>query len=662
MHAGTQGDPFKFYVNHNVGKIDDAVGLFTAAWRFLRRYSVNNTIPTLAVNSWIQFSAAYIAAAIITPNNLDFITAILNPKLMSVYALVCVIFGSILLASLFMKYMNKKEIKEESSIDVKIRGGKPGEISEIAESALRIEIIPDLSLIGHKKENFSIVLPISEEQSGILKNQEQENRNKIILLTIPYIIGGAIIIGALVQSGFSFANVLGWEEWVIIVVISAIVIAGIWVTLNKLRNNETNNKHNTILKFDNPNPYPIVNIFVPFTGDKIISVMEKKAEDQEKTDPLSRLERLLDKHLTNFTGEIINLFREKLTDFSSKMIASLDKFLNESKTSIDKFLNSADANIEKTLDGMGKNIKILLDNLEIKIKKDVEEVKKNANKEITQCLKDISNSIDVSLKELRDELAAKLNQIQPRGVGSWLFALSPTGNNRQSSTAEGNNNHAASNEQSGTTIGSDSDDSLENSTEDVFSECQTWSEKDRAEVNKEINDIIQAKLGPVRTELTTLQELIRKNGSGSSRDSGVSFESENAADPLETQVKEQRREVKRLKLQKESDELAEQQEGLENGLKELPKQKEWREKIYGEPREFFKYVLKSIKLEGESEHGKIGTTLRNFDNKIIIHWKDGSETTCYIDRQGNLQVQPNTTFFVDSNIQAGFAVAVPCAG
>jgi hypothetical protein len=45
-------------------------------------------------------------------------------------------------------------------------------------------------------------------------------------------------------------------------------------------------------------------------------------------------------------------------------------------------------------------------------------------------------------------------------------------------------------------------------------------------------------------------------------------------------------------------------------------------------------------------------TLRNFDNKIIIHWKDGSQTICLVKTQGDLQIEPGAAMFTHSNIQA----------
>ena len=93
--------------------------------------------------------------------------------------------------------------------------------------------------------------------------------------------------------------------------------------------------------------------------------------------------------------------------------------------------------------------------------------------------------------------------------------------------------------------------------------------------------------------------------------------------------------------------------------KELPEQEkadERKEKINGKPSEFLYYVLESIKL-GEKDN-KVEATLRNLNNKVIIHWKDGSQTICHIKKQGNL---PSTGVdFVDKNVQAAFETA--CVG
>ncbi|WP_264330907.1 hypothetical protein [Wolbachia endosymbiont (group B) of Erebia ligea] len=84
-------------------------------------------------------------------------------------------------------------------------------------------------------------------------------------------------------------------------------------------------------------------------------------------------------------------------------------------------------------------------------------------------------------------------------------------------------------------------------------------------------------------------------------------------------------------------------------------------KINGKASEFFFYLLESIKLEekkDDKEEKVSEVTLRNFDNKVIIHWKDGSQMTFNIQKQDGLQAQPNTKVdFVDPDVHAAFEVA-----
>lgn len=103
---------------------------------------------------------------------------------------------------------------------------------------------------------------------------------------------------------------------------------------------------------------------------------------------------------------------------------------------------------------------------------------------------------------------------------------------------------------------------------------------------------------------------------------------------------------------------------MEKELSEQEKADEWKKKINGKASEFFFYLLESIKLEEKKDDKgeKVSeVTLRNFDNKVIIHWKDGSQVIFDIKKQGDLQVQPNTKVdFVDPDVHAAFKVA--CAG
>ncbi|WP_353270211.1 hypothetical protein [Wolbachia endosymbiont (group A) of Myopa testacea] len=594
--------------------VNDITGYSTKAWCTIKKYSINNTLPIAAVNTWLQFSLAYVTAMVITLNNLSFI-ATFNPTLMPTYFLVSVILGVVLLTSLALRYIYKQEIKDEKSkdgdspIDIKIRGGKSDEINEIAQNALTIEIVPDLV---DKKQGFSIVLPISEKQGAILENKRQENRNKVILLTVPYVLSGLIVAGALIQNKFSFANVHGWKEWTFIAFVSAVFIAGICIALSK--SNEVNNACNIVKKFDN------LDILLPCRKGSVVSVMEKKTKDEEKNDSISRLRKLLDKHFNEFTDKISDLF---------------DKFLVEANTSIDKkLLKPANANIEKTLNDIRGDLKVLLNNLEEIIEKDIDKVKKNANREITTCLKGISKSIGESLKEIHTELKEKLNQLQPSGMGSYLVKLVPTTSNRQAGD-----------------------------TGDSHDQNHSLDEEDKKEIIQEvckiINNVVQNKLESIQEQLATLQA----NGSP---DSALGSEDVDNIDQfpltLEDTVKARRKTVRNLELEEENNRLIKKEQKLTQRKPEQEKTDEWKEKINGKPSEFLYYLLESIKLEEkDNKEKKVEATLRDFDNKIIIHWKDGSKTTCHIKKQGDLQIEPGTKLdFVDKDTHAAFKVA--CAG
>ncbi len=377
--------------------VNDITGYSTKAWCTIKKYSINNTLPIAAVNTWLQFSLAYVTAMVITHNDLSFITTF-NPTLMPIYFLVSIILGVVLLTSLALKYIYKQEIKNEKSkdgdspIDIKIRGGKSDEINEIAQNALTIEIVPDLV---DKKQGFSIVLPISEKQGEILENKRQENRNKVILLTVPYVLSGLIVAGALIQNKFSFANVHGRAEWGFIAFVSAVFIAGICIALSKLKSNEVNNACNIVKKFDN------VDILLPWRKGSVVSVMENKFKSEEENDPISRLIKLLDKRLTHLVNEVCYLFDNSL-------------------------LKPANINIEKTLDGIRKDIETLLNNLKESIQQNVDGVEATANEAIIQCLENIDKSVDELCKGVGKDVQKKLDKISIKDLVNNLSRLAET--------------------------------------------------------------------------------------------------------------------------------------------------------------------------------------------------------------------------------------------
>ncbi|WP_343289465.1 hypothetical protein [Wolbachia endosymbiont of Encarsia formosa] len=593
-------NPLSVKVDHNFAKIDDAIGFFPRLWHAARKYSVSNTLPIAAVNTWLQFSLAYVAAIIITSNNLSFITDIFNPTFMPIYTLVSIILLTTFVASSAMRYMHKQKIKEgkkpiEELISDKIRGGKDNEVSELAENALKIEIKPNLSLIGRKKANFSIILPISENQKKTLDDQRQENKNKAIFLTIPYIISTVIIVGALIQNRFSFANVQDLE-WAIVALASIIAIVGICITFSKLKNNEINNNRNIIKKFNN------LDILFPFRRGGVVSVIEKKTKDEEENDSISRLIKLLDKHLT---------------DFTDKIVASFDKQLDEVKDLLDNsLLKPANDEIQETLvhlQGIRGDIKKDLDKLRKEMMVILSEAKGLAKRTNSLNIESIFSSLENTIKIAED----KVERFEPsRFVGFFQ-----------------------------------SREEIISNDNDFF--CMLKKQEEEAEkIKKELEE----ELKKVKDEL---QELKNKqtNEPTSNEDSAI------PPSPLEEQRDEERKAIEKnrlLKSKKRTKELEKENAKLEKELSEQEKTDKWREKINGKASEFFFYLLESIKLEEKDDKGeKVSeVALRNFDNKVIIHWKDGSQTTFDIQKQDGLQAQPNTKVdFVDPDVREAFKEA-----
>ncbi|MDM8334855.1 hypothetical protein [Wolbachia pipientis] len=109
-----------------------------------------------------------------------------------------------------------------------------------------------------------------------------------------------IVVGALAK--FSFAHTQGWKEWTFIAVVGILAIASTYITLSKLRNNEVDNNHNTVKKFNN------LDVVFPFRKGNVVSVMENKFESKAKDDLQSQALKLSDKHLTNLINRVCCLF------------------------------------------------------------------------------------------------------------------------------------------------------------------------------------------------------------------------------------------------------------------------------------------------------------------------------------------------------------------
>ncbi len=607
MHLDTREGFPKFKVDHNFAKIDDAIGFLPKAWRATKKYSVNNTIPMAVVNAWLQFSLAYVAAVMVTDSDVSFITNILNSRIMPAYVYASVILGIILVVSLAIKHMNRHEIKDEKSkdgnspIDEKIRGGYSDGINEIAQNALTIEIVPDLV---DKKQDFSIVLPISEKQGEILENERQENRNKVILLTMPYVLSGLVVVTALGKFGFTYAR--GWEEWTFIAVVSVIAIAGICIALSKLKSNEVNNACNLVKKFNNED------ILLPFRSGTIVSVMENKFEGKEENDPISRLIKLLDKRLTHLVNEVCYLFDNSL-------------------------LKPANINIKETLGSIGKDLKALLDKLEKDIKKNVDEVKSTASKEVTDCLKDISKSVDVLCKEVSKDVKDKLSEVDVKKVMDTINAIEnavETIDDRVARLKPGQYTGLA-----GATF---HNERLPNAPNNPDPQQNGQGSSSRSNANGSANKEMQTSTNESADKEIQAQLLEERNQPNEP-------DNEDNTDQLVDEGKELQEQMAVLEKQ---DRIRQ----LKKDLFERKRADEWKEKINGNPSDFLYYLLESIKLEEkDNKEKKVEATLRNFDNKIIIHWKDGSQTICHIKKQGDL---PSTKVdFVNQNIQAAWEMA-----
>ncbi len=607
MHLDTREGFPKFKVDHNFAKIDDAIGFLPKAWRATKKYSVNNTIPMAVVNAWLQFSLAYVAAVMVTDRDVSFITNILNSRIMPAYVYASVILGIILVVSLAIKHMNRQEIKDEKSkdgnspIDEKIRGGYSDGINEIAQNALTIEIVPDLV---DKKQDFSIVLPISEKQGEILENKRQENRNKVILLTMPYVLSGLVVVTALGKFGFTYAR--GWEEWTFIAVVSVIAIAGICIALSKLKSNEVNNACNLVKKFNN------VDILLPFRSGTIVSVMENKFEGKEENDPISRLIKLLDKRLTHLVNEVCYLFDNSL-------------------------LKPANINIKETLGSIGKDLKALLDKLEKDIKKNVDEVKTTASKEVTDCLKDISKGVDVLCKEVSKDVKDKLSEVDVKKVMDTINAIEnavETIDDRVARLKPGQYTGLA-----GATF---HNERLPNAPNNPDPQQNGQGSSSRSNANGSANKEMQTSTNESADKEIQAQLLEERNHPNEP-------DNEDNTDQLVDEGKELQEQMAVLEKQ---DRIRQ----LKKDLFERKRADEWKEKINGNPSDFLYYLLESIKLEEkDNKEKKVEATLRNFDNKIIIHWKDGSQTICHIKKQGDL---PSTKVdFVNQNIQAAWEMA-----
>ncbi|MFP3015290.1 MAG: hypothetical protein ACEY3B_03130 [Wolbachia sp.] len=511
---------------------------------------------------------------------------------------------AVLLFTAVINFINTQKIKE-NEIDKKVGNYQvDAQYSQIVQEAEKIEIVTNLD---RKRKKLSIVLPISKTQREILEDIKAENRNRIFLFTGSYVFGAIIVVSAISQSINAPITLISLLVVVLVCIIS---------TLSNLISNSVDHENHTIRN------HSTLGLLLPYWSGKgiVVSVIENKLGKKE--------------------NELISLMKELLSPFCDSFGSNLKKACDLLDNSL---LKPANIDIKETLNDIRGDLKVLLNNLEEIIEQDVDKVKKNANTEITTCLKGISKSIGESLKEIRTELKEKLNQLQPSGIGNYLVKFVPTTSNRQA----GNTGDSH-----------DQNHSLESDDDEEFFDCFALTEENKKEIIQEvrkiINDVVRNKLEPIQEQLATLQ-------ASGSPDSALGSEDVDNIDQfpltLEDTVKARRKTVRNLELEEENNRLIKKEQKLRQRKPEQEKTDEWKEKINGKASDFLYYLLESIKLEEKGDKGeKIGeATLRNFDNKIIIHWKDGSQTTCHIKKQGDL---PSTKVdFVNQNIQAAWEMA-----
>lgn len=604
---------------HGVGGVADVVGYPTKLWYATKKYSINGTISTVAINTWVQFSLAYIAAIMITRNDLSFLTNILDPSAISLYALVSLVLVAAFLTSVTLKYIHKQEIKDEDFINEEIRGGQSDGINHLAQDARAIEIFPGVRHITDKK--ISIIVPIAEKQGTALENQAAENRNKVIFITVPYLISSLIVTIAL--GKFGFANIRGWEEISFISMVVAIAVVGALVALSKLKDNKIKQMSNTTVKFGSPNIIPFFNTFVPFSKGKTALVMENKVESSENNDIVSRALKLVDRGLTAF-------------------ISIIDSSV----------LKPLSTKAQKTLDGVRADIRTLFNTLEANITKDVDGVKTTADKAITECLQNIANSVNELCKGVEGGVKNKLDEVNVEEIMilvNHFSKLAKTLEDRLARLVPGRLGGLAAAGFSDTRMPDASFDRVPASNEfmGMFKRCNEQIEK----LAKELKER-QGQPNNTRATLETIRKVEepleergqKKQGPTDPEDSGHdslsdSGDGDNAANPSDSEEDRLRKIKEDLESQERIRILKKQIKELEAKYAEEEKQEEravWKEALNGPPRAFFHHLLGSIDL---IINGK-KVTLQSVDNKFVAHMKNGAQITFDIHAQEKTVEQP----------------------
>lgn len=277
-------------------------------------------------------------------------------------------------------------------------------------------------------------------------------------------------------------------------------------------------------------------------------------------------------------------------------------------------LKPANINIKETLDHLKKireDIKKDLDWLHAEISEVLNNTKELTKKAHSLDIEGTFSRLENAIKIAED----KIERFEPSRFVGWL-----------QSTTQSNNNEFLS----------------------MLKKLKEDTEEEKTELKEQLN--------VVRNEL---EEIKKKQAQPSTPDlEANNGNNTNKLLVLENKVKELRDTVRKLELEAEQNKLQQKKEKLEQKKSEQEKTDEWKEKINGKPSEFLYYLLESIKLEEkDNKEKKVEATLRDFDNKVTIYWKDGSQTICHIKKQGDLQIESSATMFTDPNVQAAWEMA-----
>ncbi|WP_264731693.1 hypothetical protein [Wolbachia endosymbiont (group A) of Sphaerophoria taeniata] len=505
---------------------------------------------------------------------------------------------AVLLFTAVINFINTQKIKE-NEIDKKVGNYQVDEqYSQIVQEAEKIEIVTNLD---RKRKKLSIVLPISKMQREILEDIKAENRNRIFLFTGSYVFGAIIVVSAISQS----INVS-----ITLISLLVVILVCIISTLSNLISNSVDYENHTIRN------HSTLGLLLPYWSGKgmVVSVIENKLGKKE--------------------NELISLIKELFGPFCDSFRSNLKKACDLLDNSL---LKPANINIKETLGSIGKDLKALLDKLEKDIKKNVDEVKTTASKEITDCLKNISKSVDVLCKEVSGDVKGKLSEVDIEKVMSLvnnLSNLAETLEDRISRLKPG-----ACMGLSGATF---ADERLPNAPNNPNPQQNGQGSSSQSNTDRSANKDMQTSTNESADQEIQTQ-LLEEHNRPSEPDN------EDNTDQL---VDEEKKLQEQMAVLEKQDRVRQ----LEKDLLERKRTDKWKEKINGKPSDFLYYLLESIKLEEkDNKEKKVEATLRDFDNKIIIHWKDGSQTTCHIKKQGDL---PSTKVdFVNQNIQAAWEMA-----